>query len=122
MKAIRITTDDTIVIVDAPDGFSSIREILGNVTLEFVKPMYSDQPDIAFAVDDMGLYRELPVNKAASLMYGTQFHGNPIVGDVAVIRSGFDSCGCPDYLLLDDRQAESYRDGLLREFPFLKTA
>lgn len=36
-------------------------------------------------VNEEGLLKDLPLNRAGSLLYGTQFHGSPIVGDIVIM-------------------------------------
>lgn len=40
-------------------------------------------------VNDEGLLRGLPLNRFASLLYGTPEHGQPIVGNAVILREGF---------------------------------
>ncbi len=120
MKAIKITTDNRISIVATDRSFGCDPEkLLGEQNtscIEYVKPRYGIR-DTVLAVDDNGMLKCLPINEAASLMYGVQHHGNPIVGDVLVLRISPE----PDYVPFSDEEAEKTEQELLAKFPFLKT-
>ena len=119
MKAIRITTDDRISLVDIRNTYGDMSDALGGVTIEFVRPAFA-APGTVLAVDESGIPKGLAPNRCASLMYGTQYHGSPIVGDVLVLRTGTDSYGAPDYVPYPDAEAEKVKQTLTRNHPFLK--
>lgn len=121
MKTIKITTDNIISIIELSSGAVEISHALGDVLPEFVHPRYAD-PGTVIAIDDCGLMKGLPVNKVGSLMYGTQYHGSPIVGDLLVLVDGINEFGEPDILLLSDEQAENMKKDLMLKYPFLKEA
>lgn len=116
MKAIRITTDNLIQVEDAGKRVHEHLSGQGTDCIAYVKPRYA-APGTVLVVDDNGLLRDLPVNEAASLMYGTQYHGHPIVGDVLVMKISAE----PDYVMFDDDEAQTVIHNLMRRFPYLKT-
>ena len=115
MKVIRITTDDLIQVENAEKRVHEYLSGQGTDCIEYVKPRYT-VPGTVLVVDENGLLRDLPLNKAASYMYGTQYHGHPIVGDVLVFTVSPE----PDYVPLSDEKAKERIQELLSQFPFLK--
>lgn len=118
MKILKITTGNVISAADIKKG-ADVRELLaGQKTdcIQYVRPEFLSRKAV-LAVDDSGRLRGLAVNEAASLMYGAQFHGHPIVGDVLVMKVSDE----PDYVPFDDDEAKTVMQNLMRRFPFLKT-
>lgn len=104
-KAIVLTTGGKIEIreLEVKDGslYASLRKVVGG-DIERVKPMYLSG-SLVMAVNEEGRLLNLPFNVFASLLYGTQFHGIPIVGDVAILDEdyrdeGLDFTGLSDLL------------------------
>ena len=104
-KAIVLTTGGKIEIreLEVKDGslYASLRKVVGG-DIERVKPMYLSG-SLVMAVNEEGRLLDLPFNVFASLLYGTQFHGTPIVGDVAILDEdyrdeGLDFTGLSDLL------------------------
>lgn len=84
MKALVITTEDIAYVQDfAPPMSESIETFIGDWT-EPVRPR--GIPGYLMLVDESGLLKHLPCNLAGSLLYGTQFHGSPIVGNIAIAK------------------------------------
>lgn len=84
MKALVITTKDTAYISDfLPPMSQTAEEVIGD-WVELVRP--KGIPGYLMLVDENGLLKELPMNLAGSLFYGTQFHGSPIVGDIVIVK------------------------------------
>ena len=46
-------------------------------------------PGLVMVVNEEGLILDLPLNPYASILYGTQLHGHPIVGNVAILQQGY---------------------------------
>ena len=88
MKGVVITTGDEASVRD----FSTpLHESLGAVVggcIEIVHPQ-GLKPPYCMIVNDEGLLKKLPLNRAGSLLYGTQFHGSPIVGDIVIMAEGW---------------------------------
>jgi hypothetical protein len=121
MKAIKITTDNKVSIVATDGSFGSNPEKLleeqNTSCLEYVKPRYGIRNTV-LAVDESGMLKCMPINEAASLMYGVQHHGNPIVGNVLVLSISPE----PDYVPFSDEEAKKTEEELLEKFPFLERA
>lgn len=49
-------------------------------------------------VDEDGIRKNLPVNHRASALYGTQYHGSPIVGDAVLLGQDYDDEGELDWV------------------------
>lgn len=110
-KAIVLTTGGKIEIreLEVKDGtlWKSLREVVDG-DIERVKPMYLAR-NLVMVVNEEGRLRDLPINLFASLLYGTQFHGTPIVGDVAILDEDYRDDGL-DFTGLSDLLAdELYR-------------
>lgn len=68
--------------------------------IEVVHPKYMPG-GLCIVVDDEGLSKEYPINRAASAIYGTLEHGHPIVGDAVILREDFVN-GERDFISLTD--------------------
>lgn len=117
MKAIKITTDNKISAVEFSNNCIDAKSIL-NGWPEYITPRFAEKNTVIIA-DENGIFKNLKLNKAGSLMYGTQFHGHPIVGDILVIKKGFNKDGEPDYVPLSEKEAETIKEELLKKYPFL---
>ena len=85
MKAIRVTTDNLLQLIEVgPPLHESIKKVLGGY-LEIVHPRGLKGP-YAMIVDEEGLCKELPINLVGSALYGTPAHGSPIAGDIINMR------------------------------------
>ena len=96
MKAVRITTDSCIDYVDLKEPIhKSAGEIVGGL-VEHVRPRYLQKP-YCMLCNESGLIDQLPLNPIASLLYGFQDHGQPIAGNVLIIKEeGCEWCGMDD--------------------------
>lgn len=117
MNAIKITSDNKVSIIKINKPYEDYKKNI-NGWPEYIKPRFAS-PGTVLVVDDNGLMKNLPVNKAGSLMYGTLIHNNPIVGDILVIKFGFNGNGEPDCFALNDEEAQSVMNELLSEYDFL---
>ena len=116
MKTIKVTTDNTVSVIDVDfNDFRSIQKAIGGY-FETVKTQkmldYFKQPMI-FLADEEGHVKGLPLNQLGSYFYDTERHGWPIAGDIILaIPDG-------EYILgLDD--AEAMKKQLLKDFDFLE--
>ena len=104
MKAIVITTDNTISIRE----FSApLHESMGAAVggmIELVHPIGLLRP-YCMIVNEEGLILDLPQNRMGSLLYGTHFHGCPIVGDIVIAKTGFTASG-PDIVPFEEDELE----------------
>ena len=123
MKIIQIKTDNTIQVIQYPEGNSykaendRLTNLIGDSCelLEHVRPrrLYEDlgagiEPTrfkgeaVSMLIDEEGRLKGLPVNMVASWLYGTDVHGCPIVGDVLIVGEyysvdGISFCGLSEY-------------------------
>ena len=67
---------------------------------EFVHPARLPRP-YAIVVDEIGLYKQLPMNPFGSWLYQTDVHGHPIVGDLMIVKDVM-TCSGPDISGLDE--------------------
>ena len=82
------------------DGLPKVVEFKGKDNLnffydeldcEFIDIVNTTMKDVCLVVDDEGLLKEAPkVNVIASLLYGVQQHGQPIVGDAMLCSQYYD--------------------------------
>ena len=100
MKGIVITTADEVSVQEFTAPLhKSLGAVVGGY-IELVHPQGLNRP-YCMVVNEEGLIHKLPLNRAGSLLYGTQFHGSPIVGDIVIMaegetEEGFDFVGIPD--------------------------
>lgn len=107
-KVIVIRADETISLEDIEIKNGSMYDGLKNIVggyIEVVHPMYLPAPFV-LVCNEEGLLKGLPFNIDASALYGFQHHGNPIVGDVAIMREGFRG-GEPDLVGITDEDINS---------------
>lgn len=105
-KGIVITAKDEISIreFDRP-LYQSVGEAVGGY-IEIVHPIGLNRPFVMI-VNEEGLLLNLELNALGSLMYGTLAHGNPIVGDLVVMKEGWTEDG-PDLVGLTDEEAQDF--------------
>jgi len=121
MKIIRISTEAEVSLHDFPEGdYSEQRKYLCSLidekcdTIEHVMPrrLYSALGASPFPthrkgecasilVDEDGHYHQLPLNPIGCLLYESDFHGYPILGNILIIgefyrNDGIDFCGLSD--------------------------
>lgn len=117
MKAIKITTDNKISIVDVDlNDFKAINREIGCSLHEIVKTQLMFnwfKGPIVMLVDEEGLLRNRRFNGVASYMYGAHMHGHPIVGDVLfAVPDGENLRGFAE--------AERVKENLMIDFGFLE--
>ncbi len=122
-KVIVITTDNTISIkeLEVNDGsmLDGLKEIVGG-WIEIVRPMHLEHPLVLVCNED-GLIRELPFNLVGSALYGYAEHGQPIVGDIAILKEVFRD-GEPDIGGINEAAIQQIYDQFITKFPILKGA
>lgn len=97
MKALKISTNDEVTIIGLQKPLHrTLQEELGGY-FEIVRPQRLASP-FCMIVDEDGLSKGLPVNQIGSLLYETDRHGSPIVGDIIIMAlqsgpDGFDITG-----------------------------
>ena len=67
---------------------------------------------LCMIVNEEGRLLDLPLNHIGSFFYGTDQHGEPIVGNIVVMKDGYRN-GEPDIVGLDDVEAEQIKDVII---------
>ena len=103
MKAIKITTDNKVSTVNLNEPvWQDIALTIGGY-FEIVRANYRKWPrEFVILCDDNGLNKHLPFNNIASELYGYSSHGNPIVGDILIMKEDMTDEG-PDFVDLTER-------------------
>lgn len=100
MKGLVITTDNLMRIEEFTAPFyKSIGRVVGGY-IEIVHPRGLTSP-YCMVVNEEGLLIGLPLNLFGSILYETFRHGNPIVGNIVLLKEGFVE-GERDFIGLDD--------------------
>ena len=63
-------------------------------------------------VNEEGRLLDLPLNYVGSYFYGTDQHGEPIVGNIVIMKDGYRG-GEPDIVGLNDIEAEQIKDVII---------
>lgn len=102
MKGLVVTTEKTMRVQDFSDpAHKSIGEAVGG-WIEIVRPVRLKRP-YCMIVNEEGVLLNLPINSFGSFLYGMDYHGNPILGDIVLLKEGIDSDGEPDILGLNEQ-------------------
>lgn len=104
MKGIVITTKDEMRVQEFSEpAHKSIGEAVGG-WIEVVRPacVFFKSP-YCMIVNEEGALLNLPMNSFGSFLYGTDYHGNPILGDIVLLKEGINSDGELDILGLDEQ-------------------
>lgn len=106
MKGVVVTTDKTVAVRDFGQPlYKSVGEVVGGL-IEIVRPRGLPRP-YCMIVNDEGLLEGLPLNEFGSVLYGTQFHGSPIVGNIVIMQESSRN-GDIDIVGLSDDEAERF--------------
>lgn len=109
MKGIVIKTDGNIYTAElAEPTYATMCRIVGG-GIEHVRPMFLKAP-YCMIVNDCGLLLQLPINEIGSHLYGTPIHKNPIVGDIIILKEGFNKYGEPDIIGLDANEIQKLKN------------
>jgi hypothetical protein len=104
MKGIVVTTDLEIRIEEFSDPlYKTVGSAVGGY-IEHVKPARLHHP-YCMIVNEEGRLLDLPLNYVGSYFYGTGQHGEPIVGNIVIMKDGYRN-GEPDIVGLDDSEVE----------------
>ena len=101
MKGLVINTQNKMKIVDFGEPAYKTIGAAVDGWIEVVHPKGLPAP-FCMVVNEEGLLRGLPLNLFGSILYGTIHHGNPIVGDIVLLKDGFTNAGERDFVGLDD--------------------
>lgn len=101
MKGLVITTENKMQVREFGEpAYESIGKAVGG-WIEVVHP--KGLPDsYCMIVNEEGLLQNLPRNLFGSFLYGTIYHGNPIVGDIVLLKDGYTDAGERDLIGLDE--------------------
>ena len=100
MKIIKITAGipAKIKVLDCSDviNYQVLQELMGSY-IEIVRPKGLESPFV-MVIDEEERLKKKPINVIGSYFYGFQEHGEPIVGDVLLVKEidtadGRDICG-----------------------------
>lgn len=109
MKGIVITTKNEMRVQEfSMPAHKSIGEAVGG-WIEIVRPVRLKRP-YCMIVNDEGVLLNLPINSFGSFLYGMDYHGNPILGDIVLLKEGINSDGERDILGLDEQDIKYLRD------------
>ena len=121
-KIIVIRADNKLELHDIArvDGgyLEDLHRLVGGY-IEIVHPVGLEDPFV-LVCNEEGKLIGLPVNRAASLMYGVRDHGIPMNGDIVLMKEGYYE-GEPDLLALTEAEASAMFENLKRRFTFLKS-
>lgn len=114
MKGIVISTENQLTVRDfgAP-LYKTIGEAVDG-WIEIVRPGGLKSPYV-MVVNEEGLIKELPINIAGSILYGTPAHGSPIVGNIVIMKEGWTDEG-KDILGLSDEEVVTLTNELVSLF------
>lgn len=111
MKGIVVTTDLEIRIEEFSDPlYKTVGSAVGGY-IEHIKPARLRHP-YCMIVNEEGRLLDLPLNYVGSYFYGTDQHGEPIVGNIVIMKDGYRG-GEPDIVGLNDVEAEQIKDVII---------
>ena len=109
MKGIVITTKNEMRVQEFSEpAHKSIGEAVGG-WIEIVRPVRLKRP-YCMIVNEEGALINLPRNIFGSFLYGTNYHGNWILGDIVLLKEGINSDGERDILGLDEQDIKYLSD------------
>lgn len=118
METIKITTDNKIAIINLDfKSYKAIQKEIGGhfETVKTKRLLDYFKAPVIMLVDEEGIIKGLPFNAVASGFYGTDEHGQPIVGDaILCLALGEDITG------LGDRDSEQWMNKMLKDFQGLQ--
>ncbi len=114
MKGIVISTENQLTVRDfSAPLYKTIGEAVDG-WIEIVRPGGLKSPYV-MVVNEEGLIKELPINIAGSILYGTPAHGSPIVGNIVIMKEGWTDEG-KDLLGLSDEEVVTLTNKLVSLF------
>ena len=109
---LKLTTDGKIKTVSIPDDHD-FRWYAKEIGCEWIEVVNPRGYEYSLVIDEEGILNELPVNPYASIMYGFNRHGVPIVGDALLMKSEYGPDGV-DLTGLDDDDLLKAKNVLLK--------
>ena len=110
MKGVVVTTDLDIRIEDFADPLYKTVGAAVDGYIEHVRPMRLKEP-FCMVVNDEGRLRGLSRNLVGSFLYGTDLHGEPVVGNIVIMKDGYRN-GEPDIVGLTDEEIERVQSSM----------
>ena len=103
MKGIVITPEGETFVQDFPEPlYKTVGAVVGGL-IQVVNPKGLPKP-FCMIVNEEGRLRNLPFHPIASFWYGTQMHGQPIVGTVVLLKEALNAEGEPDLVGLNNAE------------------
>lgn len=110
MKGVVVTTDLGVRVEDFEEPlYKTVGAAVGGY-IEHVRPMRLKEP-FCMIVNEEGRLHKLPINLVGSFFYGTDFHNEPIVGNIVIMKDGYRN-GEPDIVGLDDTEIERVQSSI----------
>lgn len=110
MKGVVVTTDLEVRVEDFEEPlYKTVGAAVGGY-IEHVRPMRLKEP-FCMIVNEEGRLHKLPINLVGSFFYGTDFHNEPIVGNIVIMKDGYRN-GEPDIVGLDDTEIERVQNSI----------
>ena len=111
MKGVVVTTNHEVRVENFSDPlYKTVGSAVGGY-IEHVHPMRLARP-LCMIVNEEGRLLDLPLNYVGSYFYGTDQHGEPIVGNIVIMKDGYRG-GEPDIVGLNDVEAEQIKDVII---------
>ena len=111
MNGVVVTTDLEVRVEDFEEPlYKTVGAAVGGY-IEHVKPARLRHP-YCMIVNEEGRLLDLPLNYVGSYFYGTDQHGEPIVGNIVIMKDGYRG-GEPDIVGLNDVEAEQIKDVII---------
>ena len=82
--------------------------------IEIVRPYRLPRP-YCMLINEDGKITDLPINEVGSSLYGYESHGDPIVGDIVLMKEGLYN-GEPDIIGLTETDIRYLRDWLMERY------
>ena len=119
MKALKLHTNGLVMPVELDLAnheykYQAMNAAIGSNLIDIVHAAHLPDP-YCLVVDDEGLLTEKPVvNVVASYLYGTADHGQPLCGDVLIMKDEWTADGL-DTVGLDDADFDTVRSIIFGE-------
>ena len=111
MKGVVVTTNHEVRVENFSDPlYKTVGSAVGGY-IEHVKPARLRHP-YCMIVNEEGRLLDLPLNYVGSYFYGTDQHGEPIVGNIVIMKDGYRG-GEPDIVGLSNVEAEQIKDVII---------
>ena len=116
MKAVTVTTDNEIDIIDVKENGSPLYKQMKEAVGGFYENVYprrfsGEFQDFVMVVNEEGLILDLPINEVGCFLYETDKHGHPIAGNAIILKQGYFE-GEPDVVALTEEEAEKVKNYL----------